>query len=446
VLLLLVLTSGFLHVRADVVPDVDSFYHIRHAEIYRSNSFLDSSFPWAQYSVINREGADIWYGFHILLTPFTFFSNLLTGITLGGALVTIVSLFLIFLAFRRLGVRWPIFWVFVFLLAAPDVLYRFSMLRPHLLSLGLAVLVFAYLLSFSSTSEVKRPQTSEVFPLALAAAAFAWINLALIWLPVLIALVISAVRMVQRRMPEWKKVGALIGGLVLGVLARPNPIGALKIAWIQTGKVLTERLGELPIRFGRELTPFVSVNFFDQLLPLTVLLVIGIGFVGWFIKNKKYPSSHSLLAIWSSLILALGFLYVTFGVARRAAELFVIFSVLFLALLFTYYKNLSNPKGWIFKAAVFIVVLTLIYMPIKTVYRYTKFLGNAFPAHQFEDAANWLKENSNPQEIVFSPHWDRFAQLFFWNPQNYYINGMDPIFIFALDPSLYWKTHFFCHR
>ena len=32
--------------------------------------------------------------------------------------------------------------------------------------------------------------------------------------------------------------------------------------------------------------------------------------------------------------------------------------------------------------------------------------------------------------------------LFYWNQNNYYIGGMDPIFQYAYNPTLYWKFHY----
>jgi hypothetical protein len=37
--------------------------------------------------------------------------------------------------------------------------------------------------------------------------------------------------------------------------------------------------------------------------------------------------------------------------------------------------------------------------------------------------------------------WDVFPELFFWNPQNRYVSGLDPIFLYAYDQQLYWKAH-----
>ena len=44
-----VLVSLFLHIQSWGTADLDSLYHFRHAWIYRTQGFFDSSFPWVQY-------------------------------------------------------------------------------------------------------------------------------------------------------------------------------------------------------------------------------------------------------------------------------------------------------------------------------------------------------------------------------------------------------------
>ena len=51
---------------------IDNYYHIRHAWIYQTQGIFNSDFPWLENSVIGQLGGDIWYGFHLLLIPFTF--------------------------------------------------------------------------------------------------------------------------------------------------------------------------------------------------------------------------------------------------------------------------------------------------------------------------------------------------------------------------------------
>jgi hypothetical protein len=67
---------------------------------------------------------------------------------------------------------------------------------------------------------------------------------------------------------------------------------------------------------------------------------------------------------------------------------------------------------------------------------------DAFLPNEFEEASLWLKENSQKGDIVFNLNWSKFSEMFFWNQKNYYIGGLDPIFQYIHNPSLYWKFHY----
>ena len=68
--------------------------------------------------------------------------------------------------------------------------------------------------------------------------------------------------------------------------------------------------------------------------------------------------------------------------------------------------------------------------------------ADAWAPDDMKESSLWLKENAKAGEIVFNTSWDQFGSLMYWNNQNYYINGMDPIFEYAFSPALYWKNHF----
>lgn len=426
----------FIHARLlGKVADGDAFYHLRHAWIYQTAGIFQTAFPWTQYSVVNQYSADIWYGFHLLLIPFTYLKDLALGLIIGPYFITFVSLLLAFFALWKLKVKWPIFWLFIFAFASADTLYRLTMLRPHPLSLGLSLLLFAFLTSRPPTSENK-----GLLPIFLVSAVFSWIHLSLSWLPVLILLIVLLLEVLQKQGIDWKKMAVVFGGLLLGWLIRPNPLGALKIAYIQVAQLLIEKQGDLPLRFGNELKPFVLENFVDQLIPITVLLVTGVAILIW---KRNLLSVEKRGAVFGSLILTAIFCLLTFGVARRSNEIFMGFGIIFLALIFTYLWPSVAKKSWQYSLIILIAIAAFAVMPIKNIYRFDTYVTNAFEINRFKELSEWLTNNSQSQKIVFNIHWDRFAELFFWNQKNYYINGMDPIFQYAFRPDLYWKTHFF---
>src|SRR5262245_12903471 len=83
-----------LHHASDHVPYPDSFYHIRHAGLYWTAGLFQSEFPWVEYSVIRLCASDLWYGFHLLLAPFTATGDGIAAIEKSSAVWTACALIL----------------------------------------------------------------------------------------------------------------------------------------------------------------------------------------------------------------------------------------------------------------------------------------------------------------------------------------------------------------
>jgi len=66
--------------------------------------------------------------------------------------------------------------------------------------------------------------------------------------------------------------------------------------------------------------------------------------------------------------------------------------------------------------------------------------SSALPT-KYKEPSTWLKEHTAAGAIVFNVNWTQFSALFFWNQHNYYIYGMDPVFLHKYDESLYWKIY-----
>ena len=45
------------------------------------------------------------------------------------------------------------------------------------------------------------------------------------------------------------------------------------------------------------------------------------------------------------------------------------------------------------------------------------------------------------RRLVYNVDWGAFPELFFWNTKQYYVSGLDAIFLYAYDEGLYWKAH-----
>lgn len=426
-----------LHAPIASLTDPDSLYHIRHAWIYRTGGLFQGAFPWIQFSAIEREASNLWYGFHILLVPFTLMGDLVLGIRVAGVLVTVACLMLVWAALARLRARWPILWMLVFAFATADSLYRLTMVRPHPLSLGIAVLLFALLCE-------ARPSRWGLLALA---ALFAWIHLALAWLPLLTFGVVQGAGFLRRRKPDWGGGAFLAGGLVLGAMARPNPIGGIRLAGIQVVTWIAQKGATVPLDVGRELKPFEGRHFVDQLVPATLMAASAAVLVlARRPKRAKLPRGDSSddrreIAAWSSLVLTALFLALGFTVARRANDLFVASAVVLAACAADAWIPARGESLSLARAACLApLALGVIAAPFRSIPRFRTYLQAAASVgpERMRASGTWLRDHARPGEIVFNVNWDTFAHLFYWSPRTYCVSGNDPIFLYARDPELYW--------
>ena len=147
------IVAAIFHFSLTNIADLDSFYYIRLAWIYRTRGVFDVDFPWIEYSVIKSLSSSLWYGFGVFLIPFTYFDDLVIGIRLAGTVLTVMALSLYYWVMKRCELKMPLLWPFLFFFSAANVLYQFLMTRPQLLSVALSPLLFSLLVSRSETPD-----------------------------------------------------------------------------------------------------------------------------------------------------------------------------------------------------------------------------------------------------------------------------------------------------
>ena len=168
---ILVVVAGAHLLLAPNIADLDSFYHIGHAAHYAATTPFDTAFPWAWFSAIRDLGADLWWGFHLLLIPFTGLPEPVDGIRVAGVVLSAALLgTVLWVCYRHRCVA-PWLWPILFFVAVPSVLYRYVMVRPHLVSLPAAILLLSFLVR------------GRWWQVVLASAAITWFHLSLFWLP-----------------------------------------------------------------------------------------------------------------------------------------------------------------------------------------------------------------------------------------------------------------------
>lgn len=416
--------AACLHLIPDKFPDPDVFYHFRHAQIYGSSGaagIFDASFPWLPYSVIGKFASDIWYGFHLLIVPLTWIEDSNLGLRLAGVLVTSAFLMTYYAAALSLKLRPAAFWPFFLIFSSAFLLHRVAMLRPHVLSLALDILLLALLAAGSLRG---------VFAAALA---LTFLHLSLFPISILLFGVFAATKALSERNYPWREGLALLAGIAAGWMLRPDPWGAAKIAYIQIFQLTIEKLRGTPLDFGSEILP-LSFNVRSNYLPFTVLCLGVILFLLWKVFVKRTPlSATSRTVVCASGALSVIFFVMALLLARRAFDFASGFGVIFIALVFSEFLYRSRAAR-IALAAVFI------FMVVYAVPLRNRALSFGWDPDRFRSVAQWLEANSAPGEIVFNTRWEYFPELFFWNKKNYYTSGMDPIFQYAYDLALYGEA------
>jgi hypothetical protein len=431
-----------LHLGLPNIPDRDGLYHFRHAALYVERGPFSSAFPWTAYSVIRTYASDIWYGFHLLLTPFTLGADPVRGVKLAGAFDLTAMLLLLFAAVRLARLRLTPLWPFAVLVFSPFLLYRLLMTRPHVISMGLAALVL--------TSAA----TGSLWGLGLASFGIAFVHLSFFWVVVLIVGVVVLVRQVTENRWAWREAGVAALGLVAGWLLRPNPIGAAKLVYVQIVQLALEKQKGVELLFGADLLSGARSlqqypeTFLQHFAPAAVLwAAAAVVLLAAAMYGSRLAARERAL-LWSSFALSGIAFAIMMQFSIRAVDLWAVFSVLLAAEVYSLILRRPDTAGDQFPTrrqalvAMAIGALLLAGMFWRGFSEYdTKMTKLGYSPYRFKGAADWLADNSAPGTIVFHAHWDLFPDLFFWNTKDYYIGGMDPIFQYAYSPSLYWKAH-----
>lgn len=431
--ILLILTiflgiSTYVNFKSQSIPDPDSLYHIRHAWIYQTNGIFDSSFPWTQFSVIKTMGADLWYGFHILLIPLTYLSDLVLAIKIASVFITFFVLISFYVALKDINIKRSELWAIFFLFSSPAIITRMTMMRPHPLSLGLMALIFSFFLKGS---------TILVFVFSFI---LSWIHSSIFWLPIIAVCVLILFQRLNNQEVNTRKFIAFLVGIVAGLMARPHPLANLKLIYIQVVDLYLSKNYELAKIIGAELKPPTWAGIYAQKWFFAAF-IIALIYLGWrSYKNKKAPLDlNRRIVILSSLALT-AFSILMYTTARRAIDQLELFATIFIGSAFSY-PSLLKEKFKILRKPVATALLFSVVSGLSIYNIVNMDFSHDHSPTKFRESALWLKENTKEKDVVFYLNWGYFPFLFFWNQSNYYINGMDPVFLLKYDKKLYWKLY-----
>lgn len=397
------------------ISGYDGYYHIKYAWLLRENGIFQE-FPWAQFSLWRDHFSDKEFLFHILLIPFTFFTDLATGAK--HAAVVFAALFItsfnLVLRLHRVPLRY--LWIALLLVAGDVFLYRLNLPRPHLLSM-----IFMLWLVHATVRQRY---------VLLAVLSFFYVqSYTAIHMPLVLGVIFCAGQLLMREKLSWRSLTVPTVAVLVASLVSPFFPHNLMVFYVQNLELAWQQLfWNINLYQGSELKPMSTRYFFTYNLPLLL------PFVGSLCLSILYPSKVSR-ETKHLLAMAVAFIVMTM-ISKRFVEYSYPMGLLFCACYCRdRWEGVSLRALWSqakFKTAIGAVLIVAI-AGASGAASYRNLHGDLSQAKpsRYEQAAKLLQQHTPPDTIIFTCDWDDTPELFYFNHHNRYMIFMDPLFMYS---------------
>jgi len=218
-------------------------------------------------------------------------------------------------------------------------------------------------------------------------------------------------------------------GIFLGVVLHPHFPNNILIWKVQNYDVLRLVWSGVQLNFGQEFYPLISRVFISNFTISFFIVPFLVFFALW--RNCKISEDTFFFLILSFLFLVLTLM------SARFIEYWPAFSIIASGCLSRdLYANMARNQNRHHTLLIVTLSIPMLFFFYRTVSSVST-MNSYFPPPEYKDAALWMKENLQDGETVFHSTWDEFPQLFFYNPDNYYLDCLDPIFMYVYDNTLW---------
>jgi hypothetical protein len=391
----------------------DTAYHYAVARLMRQHGILHS-FPWTPFSWQAGHYADKEFLFHLLFMPFVGF-GFVTASRIVGVLCGSVILSVLYLILRAERVRTPGLWTLL-PLASGAFIYRFSMVRPHLLSIALALVV-----AWACARGRHRILAVAAFLFPLAYVAF--------WqIPLMLVAAAEIARRLSGGRFRWQPAVAVVAGIAAGVALHPNAGNLLAINWIHMADILFRGAwgGRGDLDLAQEFNPY-QLREWARFLLGGLLLTVAALVVAWRERRRRtVPLAFALAA------LAFCLLTVKSG---RFTEYFIPFAAAAFALA-------TGVAAHRFRAVLVLGIMMLYtlacgMLPLAV-------MGSVEDRATYVDpivAADFARQVPAGAQ-VFTCGWDYTGTFMMHLPDRKFVVAADPTLFSIQDPQLYalWRS------
>jgi hypothetical protein len=386
--------------------DADTTYHIAVGRLIQAHGILHS-FPWTPFSWLADHYADKELLLHLLLVPLGKV-NWITASKITGTLLGAMLLFALYFILRKEKVRLAGIWALLPLIASDVFLFRFSLVRPHLISITLALLL------------LWAAAHGRILILVFLSAFYPWSYVAFWQIPLMLLLAVEGARFFSGEKVRWKPAAAVIGGVFAGWLLHPNSMNLLALNWIHMIDVLVQNAWQSVegIELGQEFLPFALSQWAEWLLGC-VLMSLGGLVLAWRSRKKD------------SLALAFALVTIAFGIltarTARFAEYFIPFSVA------TFGLSTRRLPWKTIPILVLCVLLPYTGFPLtETLHGIGTRIDRIPPSF-----INWVRQEIPEGAQVFTTEWGHTGTLMLSLPERKFIVALDPTLFLVKDPDLY---------
>jgi hypothetical protein len=380
----------------------DSYRHLKMASRLATEPSAVFRDPWLLPYAWPKP-VDAWFGYHLLLAPFTVVLPVILATKLFTSLIYTSLAYVSILLLRQLDVEYPILWAMLIVAGSGTALYRATLSRPFLLC-NLMVLLALYF-----TLRGKPIAVGLISALHAASySIFVFVGLA----PAMAFLL----RRDRRSLRTFLASGA---GMAIGLLSNPYFPENVRFDVICLALVNIARRAH--VQLGIELEP-ITFWWFAASAPVMVVWILALF---RFVKRRPALRSEAWLLFALSLVTLAASIQVS-----RTMDLFVPMAVSFAAVMLSSWVR-THRRDFLY-----LMALPLLICGGNAVLTYFN-MRQAVPHERFLGISRYLEANA-AGELIANAQWDEYPFLYFWNSRNRYVIGIDPTLLYLSDPRKYW--------
>jgi len=354
--------------------------------------------------------------YHILLIPFTY-SDLMVGAKNSSLFFDFLLLLSMTVILFKMNVPAPFMWILLCVSLSGTFLFRLSL--PRAVVPSLIVLAWIWYLMLKK-KYISTYIVSFLYPLLYGGFSavfliFAGVLLSELWIT---------------RKLDYKIALSVLAGIITGLVL--NPFFPLNINFIYLQTTSAGLLRE--VEGGGEWKPFTPEEFMTGQFPLIALFLISIYLITLSTKKKGIDTLSMLVVSVMSLAMCWRW--------RRFIELAVPFILLFASLAFRdciddFLKLTVFKKKALSKFGIVIPALAILFLLLfQTRSAMAQVSSDHREYNRYRNGLQWLLENDIGMGVYLSD-WDDYPELYFYNPDNHYLVGLDPAFLYLYDKEMY---------